>query len=183
MGYDAALSKGWSELARVAQEKDYTLRFLDDDYRIDLENKRILSLSGNAAKIPYAILILHYLVQKLKGLPPAKGAWFSFKELTGGQAYYPVFRKRVIEVILKKCKDNPQGLLELNKRFRARRAQEAADVSVVLDVFDSVPMLITFWRGDEEFGPEINVLFDKNIGSIFCTEDIVVLAEILAHSI
>lgn len=183
MGYDAALSKGWSELARVAQEKNYTLRFLSDNYRVDLENRRVLSSSGNTAKIPYAILILHYLVQKLKGLPPAKGAWFSFKELAGGQAYYPVFKKRVIEVILKKYKDNPEGLLSLNKAFKARPALEAADLSIILDAFDQVPVLISFWRGDREFGPEANVLFDKNIANIFCTEDIVVLAEILAHSI
>jgi len=32
-------------------------------------------------------------------------------------------------------------------------------------------------RGDEEFGPEANILFDKSITDIFCTEDIVVLSE------
>ena len=34
-----------------------------------------------------------------------------------------------------------------------------------------------------DVGPEINVLFDKSISDIFCTEDVVVLAEIVAYNI
>ena len=58
-----------------------------------------------------------------------------------------------------------------------------AEFSIVLDVFDSVPILITLWRGDEEFSPEVNIIFDKSIKDIFCTEDIVILAEFVAHNI
>jgi hypothetical protein len=39
------------------------------------------------------------------------------------------------------------------------------------------------WRPDEEFGPEANLLFDKSITGIFCTEDIVVLAGIIASEV
>jgi len=36
-------------------------------------------------------------------------------------------------------------------------------------------------KADEEFGPDANILFDKNISGIFCTEDIVVLTELIVH--
>jgi hypothetical protein len=39
------------------------------------------------------------------------------------------------------------------------------------------------WRGDEEFGPEANLLFDRSITEIFCTEDVVITAEIVASTI
>ena len=57
------------------------------------------------------------------------------------------------------------------------------DRFLVIAEKENVPALITFWRGDQEFGPEANLLFDQSIKQIFCTEDVVVLAEVLARSI
>ena len=183
MEYADALQKAWSNLSELAQEKKYSLRFLTSDYSVDLKNKQVLSLSEKAPAKPfYSILILHYLAQEIKGLPKTKGEWISFKQLAGGQAYYPTFKKRVLDTIARRCKDRPEALLELTERFGAKREQ-LADISVVIQAFENVPILLTFWRGDEEFGPEANCLFDKSISDIFCTEDITVLAEIVAHSI
>ncbi len=177
MGYDIALSKAWSELEDLAKDKNHSIRFLADEYSIDLEKKSILSLSCNIpAKEYLRILILHYLIQKLKGLPPMTGEWISFKQLVGGEGYYPSFKKRVIDTIMRKYKADPEALLKLVERLKAKRTQ-LADVSVVLQTFDSIPILINFWRGDNEFGPEVNVLFDKSIADIYSTEDIVVLSE------
>jgi hypothetical protein len=183
MGYNAALSKAWSALGNLAKDKSLSVRFLSDEYTVDLENKRVLSVSCNTpAKDYISILILHYLKQKSKELPSLNGEWVSFKQLEGGQGYYPAFKKRVIEPILIKYGSKTEALLELIERFKAKSIQ-LADTSVVLDVFDRVPVLITLWRGDEEFGPEANVFFDKSIKDIFCTEDIVIIAEFVAHHV
>ncbi|MFH1201609.1 MAG: DUF3786 domain-containing protein [Candidatus Omnitrophota bacterium] len=183
MAYEVALSGAWEDLAGIAEEKIYAVKFLTDEYTVDLEKREALSLSCNIpAKTYLSILILHYLARKLKGLPQVQGEWISFKQLEGGQGYYPAFRQRVIEPILKKYGSNIDGLLELTERFSAKRVQ-LADVSVVLDVFEGVAVLITLYRADAEFGPEANILFDKSIKDIFCTEDIVILAEFVAHHI
>ena len=184
MGYEVAISKAWAELENLTQKKSHTVHFLDNEYSIDLEKKSILSLSGNVpAKTHISILILHYLSRRLKGLPQPTGEWISFKQLDGGQVYYSVFRKRVLEPIIKKYGENPEDLIsELTKRFKAKEVKQA-DASVVLDVFDGIPIFITMWRGDEEFGPEANLLFDRSITEIFCTEDAVITAEVVASTI
>lgn len=183
MEYEVALSKAWQNINSLTQEKNHVVRFLDDNYSVDLEKKFVFSLSCNIpAKAYISILILHYLIKKLKGLPSVKGEWISFKEFGGGQGYYPSFKKRVIDPIKSKYSTNPDGLFELVERFNAKRVQ-LAEISIALEIFDGVPILITFWRGDEEFGPEVNVLFDKSIMAIFCTEDVVVFSEFLAHNI
>lgn len=180
MPYDDALSKAWGELTTLTQEKNYTLSFLADNYEIDIKNRHILSSSCNAAiKDFLIILILHYLKQHLKGLPALENEWIDFQELAGGRGYYPVFKKRVIERILRKYGPSPEGLLEALERFGAKRTQ-LADISIALETFAAVPVLITLWRGDAEFGPEANIHFDRNISRIFCTEDIVVLSEFVA---
>lgn len=183
MGYELALSKAWSELEAAAGEKEYSVKFLSSTYRIDLCDKKIFSESCNIPAKDYtSILILHYLTKKLKALPPLRESWVSFKELVGGQGYFPSFKKRVIDVIFRKYDRNPEALFELTERFKAKRTQ-IADVSIALDAFDNVPLLITFWKGDDELEAEANVLFDKSIADIFCTEDIVILAETVAHTI
>ena len=55
------------------------------------------------------------------------------------------------------------------------------DVSVIIHPFKEISILITMSKADDEFGPDANILFDKNISKIFCTEDIVVLTEMVVH--
>lgn len=183
MVYADAFVKAWSELEKITKDKNHSVRFLSDEYSIDLKRRSILSVSCNTpAKDYLSLLILHYLIKRLGALPSVAGEWISFKQLEGGEGYYPSFKKRVIDTIVRKYKDNPQSLLELVERFKAKKTQ-LADISIALEPFTGVPLLINFWRGDDEFGPDANVLFDKSISEIYCTEDIVVLAELLAHSI
>jgi len=184
MGYEVAISKAWAELENLTQKKSHTVRFLNDEYDVDLEKKSILSLSTNISpKTHISILLLHYLSRKLKGLPQPTGEWISFKRLDGGQFYYSVFRKRVLEPIIQKYGENPEGLIsELTKRFKGKEIKEA-DASVIFEVFDGIPLFIKLWRGDEEFGAEANLLFDKSISEIFCTEDAVITAEVVASTI
>ena len=183
MEYQVALLKAWENLQKSAQNTQYSLPFLNDTYSVDLEKRTVFCESCNVGAKPfYSIIILHYLAKRETHLEVATGEWMSFKELPGGQGYYSNFKKRVLEVIVRKYRDQPDALLNLSERFSTRK-EDLADSSIVLNVAQGVSVLINFWRGDDEFGPEANVLFDKNISKIFCTEDIVVLAEIIAHSI
>ena len=90
MGYAVALEKAWRELKELTREKVLSVKFLADEYNIDLEDYKVLSLSCNApAKEYYSILILHYLAKKLKVNPELREEWISFNELEGGQGYFP----------------------------------------------------------------------------------------------
>lgn len=183
MGYEAALEKAWKEIEGIAPDRIGAVKFLADEYEIDLKNRRVLSLACNVpAKDHVAILVLHYAIRRAKGLPALSGEWISFKQLEGGQGYYPAFKKRVLDPIVRKYGSNPQALWDITSRFRAKKA-DMADAAVVVDVFEGIPLLITMWRQDEEFGPEVNVLFDKSIVDIFCTEDAIVMAGFVAYSI
>jgi hypothetical protein len=183
MGYDIAINKAWEELAELATDKNPSVKFLSDEYSVDLEARKLISLACNVpAKDFTAILILHYLVKKIKGLPKLNGQWFSFKELSGIEGYYPAFRNRAIEPIIRKYGSNPKALLTILERLPSKRAQ-TGDISIVVEAFAGVPVLVELWSGDDEFGPEANMLFDKSITGIFCTEDTVVLAGLIAAAL
>lgn len=183
MGYELALNKAWTALKEVSQEKKLQVKFLADQYEVDLENSKIHSLSCNLpAKDFLSILILHYLAAQLSSSWQVGEEWVSFKEIPGGLGYYPAFRKRCIEPIISKYGKSPRALLGCLERFPGRRI-EHGDYAIVLEAFERVPVLITIYGQDEEFSAEVNMLFDKTITQIFCTEDIAVVAGIIAHSI
>lgn len=183
MSYEIALQKGWEELGKLNPDKISSVKFLGDEYTVDFQEKRVFSLACNVpAKDFTVILILHYLAQKLKGLPSLTGEWLTFKELSGIEGYYSAFRNRALEPIIRKYGTRPEGMLAALDRLPGKRVDEG-DVGIVLEAFEGIPVLITLWRPDDEFGPEVNMLFDKSINQIFCTEDIVVLAGFVASQL
>ena len=183
MGYEEALNLAWDRLGTNQRQESYAVRFLGDEYTVDISGKSVISLSCNVpAPVHVAILILHYLFAFQKGLPPPTEKWISFPELDGGKGYLPTFKKRALDPIIRKYGNNPNGLLELVERFSAKRVQ-VGDIGIVLEAFVGIPVLITFWKADEEFSAEANMLFDSHIREIFPTEDIVVMASFIASSV
>lgn len=180
MGYEIAIKKAWAELQSFKEPHETSVRFLADTYTVDHKNRMIMSLSCNApAKEFTSVLILHYLIQKAKGLPRLTGQWLNFRELSGIEGYYEAFRRRSLEPVIRKYGANPQGIVFCLERFSGKKA-EGGDASVVIETFAQVPALIKIWGKDEEFGADANMFFDASINHIFCTEDIVVLAQIVA---
>lgn len=183
MGYEAAKSKAWEELVKLNPGERLLVKFLADEYVINLEARKVISLGCNVpAKDFPSVLILHYLIQKLKGLAALTNEWLPFRELSGIEGYYPAFKKRAIEPIISKYGKNPGGIFAVLERLPSKKA-EGADAAIILETFAGVPILIRLWGQDEEFGPDANIFFDKSITQIFCTEDIVVLAGIAASNI
>jgi len=113
MGYEQALGKAWNEIAALSREKKFSLKFLADEYEIDVEQKRVLSLSCNVpAKEFLSIILLHYFIQKQKQrvLPQPSGDWVDFRQIEGGDAYYPAFKKRVTGTLFRKFSTRPDAL-------------------------------------------------------------------------
>jgi len=202
MSYQVALDKAWDELRKSQSGNEFApleavgqngrdnmpltgfvVKFLGDEYSVHIGKRQVLSLACNVpAKEFLTILILHYLVAKAKALPVVVGRWLTFRELFAVEGYFAAFRGRVIERIIRKFGGKPEGLYSLLERLPGKKVN-SGDVGIMLETFEGVPIMIEMWRADQEFKPEANVLFDASIAQIFCIEDVVVLAEIVASQI
>lgn len=132
---------------------------------------------GEAVPITDKILLLHYL-HKASGVPLA-GEWISFDKVPGGEIYLPVFRARSIDRLVRGFGGREEMLLETAQAIGGRPA-EFGDVSVRIEALPRVPVLVILWRGDEEFSPSGNLLFDATVTQYLPMEDIVVLAGMVA---
>ena len=185
MSYAPALEKAWKDISDLTKEKTLSAKLLSDTYDIDVEKKSVMSASCNVPAKDYTtIVLLHYLARKLAGqsLAEPSGEWIDFNQLEGGEAYFPAFKKRTIDRVIKKYGQSPDELLKVAGRMPAKAAK-FGDVGVVIYPFEEIGILITMSKADEEFGPDANILFDHNIAKILCTEDIVVLTEIVVSQL
>ncbi|MFC2059893.1 DUF3786 domain-containing protein [Chloroflexota bacterium] len=157
--------------------KVVTIEYLNRSYLISLPEGNI-SLMDSEEEVPLRekVMILHYLILA-KGTP-LTNKLITFKELPAGVVYSPTFDKRTIKPILKYFGEEPQRLVMAAEKLGGNSV-DYGDVAVTISAFKRVPITIALWRGDDEFAPEGNVLFDAAISDYLSTEDTTVLCEMI----
>ena len=162
----------------IDSQKTIILEYLNKSYQITLPDIGI-SLIDSEQEVPIRdkILILHYFTQA-KGTPITNKI-IAFKELPKGANYFPVFSKRAIKPLLDHFGREPERLIDAAEKLGGHRV-DYGDVAVTINAFSYVPITLVLWRGDEEFAPEGNILFDSTISDYLSTEDINVLCETIA---
>jgi hypothetical protein len=191
-GYHLAYQLAGEQLGRVDVEKQcqrsgaqyvvidsqklVIVEYLGQSYQITLPDIEI-SLVGGGAEVPMKdkILILHYLI--LAKDVPLTNKLITFKELPEGANYFPTFSRRSIEPLAEHFGREPYRLIEAAEIILNAGKAEHGDASVTINGFSHVPITLVLWRGDEEFSPRSNILFDTSISSYLSTYDITVLCE------
>jgi len=94
---------------------------------------------------------------------PVTGNWVPLRELKDGATWAPLFGQRC-EKPLKQVADAHTDLFELMIQiFSAKPAPHAfdSDIAVVLHPLPRIPMLICYWRPDDDMESSLNVFFDN----------------------
>ena len=135
MGLEAAITKAWANLLRSGLPNNVSVRFLADEYVVDVKDRQVLSLSSNAPAVDYlTVLILHYLTQRIAGLPALMGERLGFNGLSAAGSFAEEFKKRSTDLIVRKYGNNPDDMLLVLDRMPGERLDQA-DVAIVLEAF------------------------------------------------
>lgn len=138
--------------------------------------------SGEELPVQQRILLLHYLSGAWASSGAAiSGEWIAFQDVPDGRFYLDTFLKRAKDPLVKAFGTCPEQLVELAKRAYAAEPFDQGDYSVVVPALPFVPIALILWAGDEEFPPEGNVLFDRNISNFFSAEDLAWLAGMVVY--
>lgn len=98
-----------------------------------------------------------------KGVQP-QGDWVSYRDIPGGREQYNLFHRRC-EVNLKRLADTRSDLFDdLVHLFDAKSVdpQFQSDISVVLNFFPTVPMMICYWDDEDGFESALNIYCDSS---------------------
>lgn len=119
------------------------------------------------------ILILHYLVNTTG--EPLSGREIDFRNVPEGGFYWSAFVSRAKKPLLETFGNDPELYLEVAASLGGT-PRDLGDASATYMAFPLVPVTHVLWRGDEEFPPDANILFDETIPRHLSTEDIAALA-------
>ena len=138
--------------------------------------------SDTELPIQQQILLLHYL----HGAWSSSGAgitgeWISFQEVPDGKFYLDAFHRRAKNPMVQAFGDRPELLVKLAGEIFGAEPSDQGDVSVLVQALPLVPVALIIWKGDEEFPPEGNILFDRNILKMLSAEDIAWLSGMIVY--
>ena len=119
------------------------------------------------------ILILHYLVNTTG--EPLSGRDIDFRSVPEGGFYWSAFVSRAKKPLLETFGHDLDLYLQVAAALGGTPGTQG-DASATFLALPLVPITHVLWRGDEEFPPDANILFDETIPRHLSTEDIAALA-------
>jgi hypothetical protein len=123
--------------------------------------------------LPEQILILHYLLNTSG--EPLSGENIDFRQVPEGGFYWSAFVSRAKKPLLETFGSDLDFYLKVAQHMGGE-PQPLGDAAASFQAFPLVPITHVLWRGDEEFSPEANILFDATIPNHLPTEDIAALS-------
>lgn len=151
--------------------KQLILRMIDRDCVVDFGAKTIRYDDAKGADVSQhmQILILHYI--EGSGRAQMANRLVTFREFDGGAIYFPAFKARAIDPVVREFGEKADLLRHIGDALRAEPT-EVGTVSLRAHFFPKMPVVVILWQGDEEVASSANVLFDANAGKILATEDL-----------
>ena len=161
----------------------FSLDFLNQEITVSWPD---LVVSNKQAEgdvpIQQQVLLLHYLLGAVSGRGPRlTGEWIAFQDIPDGRFYLDAFLKRAKVPLVRTFGGKPEKFVDL--AFKAYNASpfDYGDFSVLVKALPLIHVALILWKGDEEFPPEGNLLFDQNISRILSAEDIAWLAGMIVY--
>jgi hypothetical protein len=110
---------------------------------------------------------------------PQSGHFVSYEALPNGMFYSAAFRRFGPAILLRTFGDTPDALAAAAEALGAE-AEEYGDCSVRIRPLPHVAVIVVMHRGDDEFPPEVKMLFRDDIVRYLSLEDVSRLGGALA---
>ncbi len=135
------------------------LIWLGTDYRITWPELTVFP-GGGGEPCPASIqgLFLYYL-SLADGSPPA-GTWIAFRELPNGWLYHQAFQGYTGAVLVRSLGDDMAAFARVAE-LAGGTVIEVGDCGYAFQVLPRIRLAVVYWRGDEEFPADAQVLFDE----------------------
>ena len=148
------------------------------DLEISLKDGTVTDTTLNRAFDPREEYIFFLLSKYAEAKPtPLTGKLISFRQVSGGRAYDPVFEGRVVQPVARHLGDRVDRFAKAAERVGGHAVSQG-DKAYVISALPLVPLTYVLWKGDAEFPARAQVLLDGSVESYLDAEAITHLASI-----
>jgi hypothetical protein len=134
---------------------------------------------GGEVPLQQQILLLHYL--RGAAGEAITGDWIAYQEVPDGKFYLGAFQRRAKIPMMQTFGERPELLVKLATEVYGAVPFDQGDAAVVVRALPLVPVALILWRGDDEFSPDGNIIFDRSISGMLSAEDIAWLAGMIVY--
>ena len=150
----------------------YVLGFFNSSLLIDTSTKQgYLDVGGTWAVLDQPLVVLLGLVYLLNASQVDLSNDIIGVEQLKDSHFFQGPHKLKTEFVLKRYGSDPKGLDEAALKLGCEKL-DLADMAYKFMVFPKIPVYCLFWRGDDEFPPNLKVLFDRTIESHLAADSI-----------
>jgi len=125
-------------------------------------------------------MLLYYLV--IADGSPLTGKWVSLAELPDGRTYNTAFQGYSGNEIVKTFGLDLDGFKTACKKEKGKPV-EMGSASFVFQALPHIPLMLTYWVGDEDFPSSCKVLFDESVSHYLPIEACAILGSMLTRKI
>jgi hypothetical protein len=144
----------------VGQDRgEFQIPFFGEEVTIKWPNLICYNETNNELPSFIQALLLYYL--STADGAPLTGKWVSFADLPDGRTYNAAYQGYSGDELVKAFGFDLAAFETACLKFGGRPV-EIGSASFVIQALPSLPMLVTYWLGDEDFPSSCKILFDSS---------------------
>jgi hypothetical protein len=158
--------------ATVQAKATLSVRLWDDDWLVTFPDGSIHGPSGQSCSPDKQAMLLYYLTHG-DGTNPA-GSWVAFHDLPNGMFYAQAFQGYSGNRLAHSFVNNVEGFARAAADCGGQRI-DIGDAAYVFWPLPRIALAAQYWRGDDEFAPRANILFDAAACHYLPTDGLAIL--------
>jgi len=162
-------------LCRYDQEANcYELDVWGDVYKVYPQEGAVRCHSEKKHPINsyFPIFIVHYLLSI--GEAEIQNQWISEKDIPGGATFFRGPHAVPTEMVTKRFQNDIQAFSRHCTNLLGDPI-DMGDAAFRFEITPRIPVVMLYWQGDEDFGPEAGILFDRSISKYLALDVIYAL--------
>lgn len=156
-------------------QKCYVLSAWGDEYVIDPDNHKIYHRVENHRPPHdyFAIFLIHYLLGAKQ--IETRNQWVSEKDIPGGTTFFRGPHQIPTNLITQRHGSDLAAFGNCCQQLGGARI-DLADAAYTFFAAPRIPLAVLYWQGDDEFGPEAGLLYDRSISAHLALDAVYALA-------
>lgn len=158
------------------EKNQFVVRMMGENIIVKYPSGEIFKEDGSEIeKYPPKTLILRYLMNG-KGIEPSN-EYITYRDVDGGNVYYNNFYGRCLVRLAKTFGNNIAKFKEVLENLGAEEVS-MGDIAYRFQFLNNIYVTFALWKGDEEFSPSSQILFNSNVPFYFTAEDLAVVGDV-----
>lgn len=156
-------------------ERKYTVSVWGEDIAIFPHRSIVESMADKPhhREDVFHLFAIHYLLGAQE--TDVSGSWISEKEVPGGATFFQGPHRIPTDGVTKRFHNDIDEFVKRCEQLGGEPVR-MADAAYTFRITHRIPVVVLYWRGDDEFAAECKILYDRTIDAHLATDVIYALA-------